>query len=307
MNNNILFSCFLLSFTTIFIYNNAIADNGESIKKKYHITNPVDQDVDVNVDLSEASALALSHKYKSLWTVSDNKENLVFKMTLDGGAKGPESFEIVNFPYDRPDLEGVCLSGDGQYMYLVQERELAIIKVLITKESTHAEMVDNVLLSSMENYSLVAPYIGGDDNAGLEGITFHTGTNDIYVLVEKVQMDNKKGPLLIRINNALTKILEVKFLNGDIGFVGVDGDTTIDGSGIDFDRTDTSKNRFYIVSDEGQRIFYYDWDKNTAKSIKNLNYSHGEGIAYDQDSKLLYVVTDGGNSDDSKLYIYHDK
>ena len=293
-------------FAISFIFSqNVLAANGESIKKDYHITKPVDQGVNVDIQLTETSALALSHKYKSLWTVSDNKEKLVFNMTLDGKAKDLESFKIVNFPYERPDLEGACLSGDGRYMYLVQERELAIIKVLLTNESNHARMVDNVLLSSMENYvTKVKPYLGDNSNTGLEGIAFHTGTNDIYALVEQVEVDDKKGPLLIRINNALTQILEVRFLNGDTGFVGADGNKKIDGSGIDFDRTDTSKNRFYIISDEGQRIFYYDWDKNIAKPVKDLQYRHGEGIAYDEDNQVFYVVTDGGKSDDSKLYIY---
>ena len=288
------------------LLNNSIAANGESVKKNYHITKPEGENVNINVQLAEASGLALSHNRKSLWTVSDDKKDLVFKMTLQAKSKDSESFKIVNYPYKRrPDLEGVCLSKDGQYMYLVQERELAIIKVEVTPASTKARMLANKPLSSMENYSTkVQPYLGENPNSGLEGITFHTGTGHIYVLVESVKKDSRKGPLLIEIDEELTSIVESKFISSDAGFIGFDGDTTIDGSGIDYDRTDTSKNHFYIVSDEGQRIFHYDWDKNKVTPERNLEYKNSEGITYDPTTKMLYIVTDGGNENDSKLYAY---
>jgi uncharacterized protein YjiK len=301
-----IYSHLLSCIVTLSAANNSIASNGQSVKKNYHITKPEGGNVDVKVQLTEASGLALSHNRKSLWTVSDDRKDLVFKMTLQGKSKDTESFKIVNYPYQRrPDLEGVCLSGDGQYVYLVQEREMAIIKVQVTPASTKASMVASKPLSLMENYSTkVQPYLGKNPNAGLEGITFHTGTSHIYVLLEAVKKDNKSGPLLIEINEELTAIVESKLISGDAGFIGFDGDTRIDGSGIDYDRTDTSKNHFYITSDKGQRVFHYDWDQNKATPERDLEYKNSEGVAYDPTTKMLYIVTDGGNKNDSKLYTY---
>jgi uncharacterized protein YjiK len=297
----------LLCLIMLATLNDSIAGDGNNISKNYHITKPYGQNIDINVQLTEASGLALSGARKSLWTVSDNKKDLVFKMTLKGKPKDSESFEVVNFPYHRPDLEGVCLSDDGQYIYLVQERELAIIKILVTPESINAALLPPAVeLSTMKNYSTkVQPYLSEDKNSGLEGITFHSGTKDIFVLIEKVEISGKKGPLLVQVNNDLDTIIETKFLNGDNGFVGVDGDRKIDGSGIDFDRT--SKNRFYIVSDEGQRLFLYDWETNTAIPEIDLNYPHAEGVAYDPAKNKLYIVTDGGKKKNSKLYTYTTK
>jgi uncharacterized protein YjiK len=158
----------------------------------------------------------------------------------------------------------------------------------------------------MENYSAkVLPYLRENDNSGLEGITFHRGTKDIFVLIEKVEKGGQKGPLVIQINNNLDAIIEAKFLSGDSGFVGINNDTMIDGSGIDFDRT--SENSFYIVSDEGRRLFHYDWKKNRATPKIDLHYAHAEGVAYDADKKKFYIVTDGGNNADSRLYTYEEE
>jgi uncharacterized protein YjiK len=285
----------------------SLAADGTNISKKYHITKPAGQNVDISVRVTEASGLALSHAGKALWTVSDNKKNLVFKMNLHGKPKNSESFAIVNYPFNRPDIEGVCLSDDSKFMYLVQEREMAIIKINVTPGSTRAAMVmPPAQLSSMKNYSTkVLPYLKKNDNSGLEGITFHGGTKDIFVLLEKVEKDGKKGPLVIQVNNDLNTIVEAKFLSGDRGFVGINNDTKIDGSGIDFDRT--SENSFYIVSNEGRRLFHYDWKNNTATPKIDLPYAHAEGVVYDTDKKKFYIVTDGGKNADSRLYTYDNK
>lgn len=297
----------LCTALTLFDIHNSNADSGKNISKLYRITQPDGQNINFKTKLTEASALALSHNNKSLWTVSDNNKKLVFKMTLQGDSKETESFAIVNNPYARADLEGICLSGNGHYMYLAQERELAIIKVKLFPTMSNAEMTENKPLSLMENYSTkVQPYLGNhrNDNTGLEGITFHTGTDHIYVLIEKVQQDQSKGPLIIKINNEMTSIIESKFLSSESGFVGADGEMNIDGSGIDFDQTDPSKNHFHIVSDKGRRLFYYDWDQNKATPVRDLNYDNAEGVAYDPTTKKIYIVTDGGHKADSKLYTY---
>lgn len=296
-----------VNIITVSALTNSFAADGTNISKKYHITKPAGQNVDISDRLTEASGLALSHAGKSLWTVSDSKKNLVFKMKLNGKPKNSESFTIVNYPFNRPDIEGVCLSDDSEYMYLVQERELAIIKINVTSGATGAAMVlPPAQLSSMKNYSTkMLPYLKKNDNTGLEGITFHGGTKDIFVLIEKVEKDGKKGPLVIQVNNDLNTIIEAKFLSGERGFVGINNDTKIDGSGIAFDRT--SENSFYIVSDEGRRLFHYDWKNNTAIPKINLPYAHAEGVAYDADKKKFYIVTDGGKNADSRLYTYENK
>ncbi len=306
-NYTYLLLCIALTLIDI---HNSNSDNGRNISKLYHITKPEGQNINVNVKLTEASALALSHNHKSLWTVSDNNKKLVFKMTLQGESKETESFAIVNDSHTRADLEGLCLSGNGHYMYLAQERELAIIKVQLFPTMSNAAMTETKPLSLMKNYSTkVQPYLQNDRNAntGLEGITFHTGTNHIYALIEKAQQGQRKGPLIIKINNEMTSIIESKFLSSESGFVGADGEMNIDGSGIDFDQTDNSKNYFHIVSDKGRRLFYYDWDQNKVTPVQDLNYDNAEGVAYDPVTKKIYVVTDGGHTADSKLYTYMKK
>jgi uncharacterized protein YjiK len=305
--NNTLCTCRLLCIAAIFLCSHlAIAKDGKNINKNYHITQPKNQNIDIDTRLSEASGLALSHSNESLWTVSDNKENLIFKMTLQGDAKDYESFEVVNFPYDRPDLEGIALSADGDFMYLAQERDFAILKINFTAGSDNAVLVDHKKLSDMAGYQhkIDNIYNGIKKSKGLEGITVHTGTNEIFVLIEQVTKNSTKGPLLVKISNNLQTIIDVNFLNEDTGFVSEDGNANIDGSGIDYDRTDTSKNRFYIVSDKGERVFHYDWDSNHATPAQELGFENGEGVVYDPATERLYVVTDGGDDEDSRLYSY---
>ncbi|MDU9049517.1 MAG: hypothetical protein Q3M30_11735 [Candidatus Electrothrix sp. Rat3] len=284
----------------------SVALAGENIQKKYHITKPKGNGVDVNVTLTEASGLALSHSGKSLWTISDENKKYVFKMTLQGDPKDSESFKLLDYPYAKAGIEGICLSADGQYMYIVDETEFAIIPIKITPGSIEAKVMSPpIKIKKLPGYKeKVAPYLLDKKNKGPEGITVHTCSGDIYVLIEQGRENKKLGPLLVRIDNTLKEILEARVLTKDQGFIGVAQDEAIDGSGIDFDRTDVSKNRFYIVSDKGERVFLYDWDTNTGKVVRDLGYKHGEGIAYDPAGPTLYIVTDGGSKNDSKLYRY---
>jgi uncharacterized protein YjiK len=296
----------VLSLATAILFSHlATADNDNSISKNYHITKPENSGVNESIKLIEASALALSHRRKSLWTVSDDNEDIVFKMKLNGDAKNSESFKIINFPsgYEK-DLEGVALSADGTFMYVAQEPDLAILKINVTTESDNATLIETVKLSDMAGYNEKIANIYGSigNKKGLEGITVHTGTNEIFTLIEQVSHNSTKGPLLVKISSDLRTIIAVKFLNIDAGFVAEDGSTGIDGSGIDFDRTDASKNKFYIVSDEGERVFHYDWDDNTARSVHELGFQSGEGVVYDPDTKTLYIATD--SKDNSKLHYY---
>ncbi len=97
---------------------------------------------------------------------------------------------------------------------------------------------------------------------------------------------------MIQINQALTQILSCKVL-------------TFSGQDYSDVAYDSTRQRYWVVSDEAQAVYLYNWSTNAAEFTYALGYAHGEGVSYDPDNHRLYIATDNGSSQDSYLYTYN--
>ncbi|MGH7455651.1 MAG: SdiA-regulated domain-containing protein, partial [bacterium] len=206
--------------------------------------------------LDEPSGLALSREKNALWTVSD-KTKKIFKLNLDGGLQTDNAFEI-------PDegLEDIALDPTGEFLFMVKEEGNEIIKLNVnTQEVAHRRA-----LSEMAGYDTIARYfVNSPPNKGLEGITWNTDTGSIFVVKEGIP------GLLIELSADLATIHHHVLLNEANGFIDNEavGDK-LDFSGICYDR---NRKYFWIVSDKGQRLFLYDWQRNKVIQSLPLGYS----------------------------------
>jgi uncharacterized protein YjiK len=135
-----------------------------------------------------------------------------------------------------------------------------------------------------DNSKVYQEFEGSDVNSGLEGITWNGDLQSFFVVKEK------DPGLMIRISADLQTITACRRL----GFSGGDY------SGIGYD---TARRKYWIVSDEDEAVYLYDW--NTATSVRYpLGYGGGEGVSFNPDNSRLYIVTDNGSGTDSFLYTY---
>ncbi|HEX4965397.1 MAG TPA: SdiA-regulated domain-containing protein [Thermoanaerobaculia bacterium] len=248
----------------------------------------------------EASGLGMAKNETKMWSISD--ENFtIYKMNLDGSAassfvptRANSGVSIVS----NPDFEGVTFgppiagSTDDHFIYLVNEAANAILPV----NYSTGKYYNQVPLSSMSGYNSVtcdgngttvkSEFDSSDPNSGLEGITWDGSS--FFVIKEK-------GPgLMIKISANLSTITACKVLT----FSGQDY------SDISYDST---RQRFWIVSDEASSLYLFDWNTNTSEHTYPLGYTNGEGVAFnpdDQGHQMLYIATDNGSSSDSYLYTY---
>ena len=242
--------------------------------------------------LDEPSGLALSHGRNALWTISDDTKK-IFKLGLDGTLKKDDCFEI-------PDkgLEGITLDPGGTNILTVKEESNEIIEIHIDRQ----EVVQRQPLANMENYDTIASYFtDGGANKGLEGITWNNETGTIFVMKEGVP------GLLIEVSSDLQSIQNHQLLNEANGFY----DTEVDASKLDFSDLcyDPHRDRFWIISDKGQRLFLYDWKANKVIQSAKLGYGKdgeyreiekAEGVAIDPDTNRLYVISD----EEVRLYVF---
>lgn len=205
------------------------------------------------LDLPEPSGLSISHDGKSLWTVSDD-ESLIFNITFNG--------EIIDsFLVDGTDLEGITIIDDSLLAIVLEKsNEIAILNYngkVITKRSLELK---------------------GEENSGLEGITFDK-KNKVFYLV------NEKAPgLLLKLNYQLEIIekIELNFAK--------------DYSAIFYDY---NNNLLWVLSDESKTLY-----KTTITGKILTEYDvfipKPEGVAIDFNSDRIYVVSDNT----AKLYIF---
>ena len=235
--------------------------------------------------LKEPSGLTLSNGKDALWTVSDNSTK-IFLINLSGVLKKNKT---ISDP-ELAELEGVAISNDGEHLYVVREDTNEVIQVHIEEKV----ITKHIALVNITGYSDMVKQLPGHfdpklgDNKGLEGITIHPNTGNIYVL--------KESGLLIEISADLSTILMYYNL-----------DFADDYSGICFENANS--NRIWISSDTSESIYLFDLNnKKTLKTFKledskGKTYPSAEGITYDLDRKNLYLVTDDGH----RLYRYEVK
>lgn len=251
-----------------------------------------------NPALQEASGLGLAKNETKLWSISD-EEFSIYKMNLDGSYAtqfAPTRASSAN-PVSNTDFEGITFgppppgSANDHYVYVANEAENAILPVNYDSLKYH----EQAELSSMNGYysvkcdgvTTVATEFSGADahQSGLEGIAWDPDLNSFFVIKEK------NPGLILRISADLGTILACKVL----GFSGTDY------SDVAYDST---RQRFWIVSDESHAVYLYDWGSNTAVAGYGLSYLHGEGVAFDPSNQRLYIATDNGAGADSYLYTY---
>lgn len=247
---------------------------------------------DKSEGLSEPSGLVLSNLNDALWTVSDN-ENKIFHLTLQGELQKKRSFRTAE-----KGLEGITLDPTGEHLFMVQEDDNEILKVQLTSQ----DLVDRRRLFEMSGYEAVAAaFAQGGKNKGLEGITWNTSTDRLFVLKE-----GEPG-LLVEVASDLNSIYLHRTLNHQNGFRDDDVvDADLDYSGLSYD---VKRNAFWIVSDKGRRIFLYDWTSDRVLYSAALDYSQdgvrseiekAEGVVLDVERDRLYVVSDA----EARLYVY---
>lgn len=242
--------------------------------------------------LSKPSGLALSHERNALWTVSDNSKK-VFKLGLNGELQKDKFFKI-------PDLgmEGIALDPTGELLFMVKEDENEIIKV----NANTQEVAYRRRLSEMAGYDTIAKYfVDSPPNKGLEGITWNRDTGSIFVMKEGIP------GLLVEVSSNLATIQSHTLLANENGFI----DDESVGDKLDFSDIcyDQNRKQFWIVSDKGQRVFFYDWKRNKVTQSFALGYvakgeykeiKKAEGVAIDPGSNRLFVASEK----EARLYVF---
>lgn len=254
-----------------------------------------------NPEFYEASGLGLAKNGTKLWSVGDENNFAMYKMELNGTAVSNAtatpaagvtaisnaSFEGVTYGPPPPGIT------DDHFIYLVDENSTSIVPVNYGTNQYRKP----IPLSGMTNYNsttvkcgtqTVAQAFLNAGNSGLEGITWNPDLATFFVIKEK------NPGLMIQISSDLKTILACRVLSFNVG-----GDY----SDIAYD---TSRLKYWIVSDEAQSVSLYDWNTGTTVqgSPWSLGYDGGEGVAYDPATHELSICTDNGDAQNSYLYTY---
>ena len=150
------------------------------------------------LSLPEPSGLTLSYDKTFLWTVSDNNST-VYKISIHGTI-------LASFEVDGKDLEGITVVDDTT-LAIAKESKRTILFVTTEGKELKRKRLDG---------------IKGNDNSGIEGITYNPSNGHFFMV-------NEKNPtLLIETDNDLN-IIKKKEL-----------DIASDLSGIFYEPTDSS-------------------------------------------------------------------
>ncbi len=159
------------------------------------------------------------------------------------------------------DLEGITVLNDSILVVIFERtREVAIV------DTSGREI---------KRHKLDIP---GNDNKGIEGIAFNPADNHFFIIKEK-------DPCLL--------------LEYDFDFNLLKEDTlkfSSDVSGLFYDE---ANNYLWILSDENSSVNIIDMQREVQQKIY-FNLSQPEGIAYNADEKLLYVVSDS----EDEMYVF---
>ena len=205
------------------------------------------------ISVPEPSGLDLTYEEDGFWTVSD-ETSTIYKLDGDGNVVRTLKIEGIDF-------EGVTV---------IDETRLAIVL------ERQREMV--IVDTSGNELTRVGLPFKGEENSGLEGITYNPNNGHFYILNEK------KPSLLIELNKEL-EVVKVDTLK-----------LTKDISGI---YLDVENKVLWILSDEDQLIIKTDLNGNLIDKI-NISIVQPEGITIDKQGKRLYIVSDNRET----LYVY---
>ena len=242
--------------------------------------------------LTEPSGIALAHDGAGFWTVSDDTKRILF-LSLNGKVDKGRTFETPD-----NELEGIAAHPGGKTLFAVREKGNEILKLNIAKQSVIARQ----RLADMEGYERIADFLaGGDDNQGLEGITWNAETRSLFCVKES-------GPgLLIEVSSDLKEIRSHTVLTEDEGFVDPEGRAgTVDYSGLCHDPT---RKALWILSDRAKRLYLYCRKEGRVRHSAPLGYGRNgafkavkqaEGVTFDPRLSRLYIVSDA----EARLYVF---
>lgn len=244
----------------------------------------------VSDELKEPSGLAISAETGQLWTLSDD-HSAVFRFAPDA----PETAVVI--PVDEKEMEAIALVEAKGEFYTVNEDKRCIARFAMTD----GQRIDRKKVQNMKGYAGIRDTVkAAGGNSGFEGLTWHAERGTLFAVLE--------GPpgLLAEISADLETILSSLSLTAKRGFTDpVDPETKVDFSGVAYD---AKRKRFWILSDEAERVFLFDPDSEKvtqslplewiSKQGKRKRVKKPEGIALSPDGKLLYVVSDS----EARLY-----
>lgn len=245
MKKTLLVTFFIL-FGLVFLCN--LPANDKQFKTK--IIRPVKI---VNVDIPEPSGLYFHQSLKSLYSVSD-EDSSVYKITLDGKVRS--KFKVNGF-----DLEGITMIGDS-IIVTILERIRTVVFLDTLGNEIKRFMVEQT----------------GRPNEGLEGITYNSKTNTLFIV-------NEMNPKILVETDLKGKELNRFHL-----------DYAKDFSGLCFDE---DNNHLWVISDENSAVFKCNLDGTPIAEYK-VDVQQIEGITFNKEANKMYIVSDKLE----KLYIY---
>lgn len=173
------------------------------------------------------------------------------------------------------------LKGKIEFSFKIKETDLEGLTIIddshiaIALEFSREVLIFNLVGNEISRTTLE---IEGSRNSGLEGITYNPSNEHFYLV-------NEKDPVLLIETDKNLKEISRKKIKG-----------VRDLSGISYSRKDDC---LWLLSDEDRKIIKSSLDGEFIKEYK-INVEQPEGIAVDDENKLIYIVSDKQD----KLYVY---
>ena len=211
------------------------------------------------IEVPEASGLTYDSTTNTLLTVSDGHRDMVYRMTTDGVV-----LDSIHLGYEDMDLEGICISSDGNSFWVAEEGARNIVEYDFSGRMLRQLHVD----------------FTGSENSGLEGVAVDFQDSIIYTV-------NEKNPIVLFKLGFDGNILA----QSGISIVG-------DMSGLAV-AADSLPFKLWAVSDQSGMIVTFDENLVPTGIEAPLNFQDAEGIAVKGDT--IFIVTDN-NMPTSELY-----
>jgi len=204
------------------------------------------------IKVKEPSGLAINHSGNVLYTVSD-KTSKIYKLSMIGGV-----METI-------DCEGNNLEGVSTF---------TSNKLLLAEEGAKTIIVFDMETGKGSNHKI--KYKNKDKNSGIEGVTFDSNSETIFIINEK------KPGKLIRLRKDFSVLATY------------DLDFADDYSGIFYEN---SSNLLWILSDQDKTVNKCTLKGKLIESYK-IDIKQAEGIVVT--NNYIYIVSDA----EEKLYSY---
>ncbi len=212
--------------------------------------------------INDPSGIVIDKSGEFLWIVSDDPGEHIYRVSFTGIVLGYLS------AYEGDDMEGITMNPNDGTLWIAEEKLRQILQ--LTTEGEVLQVVD----IEVENVN---------PNDGLEGITWNSTNDHVYVV-------NEKNPRqFIELDSDLEVVRSVP--------INFEGEFELeDLSGLFYDHL---KDEIWIVSDDSQRIVITDQELNPLRSYE-LDRDKFEGVAVDLDTYRVYLVNDREN----RLYVF---